>query len=531
MAGLETALRAELGGERPAEGRDHRRVRRAAGPRPRLRPQHDLHGGGRRGAGAAGRRCGRRSARRSLLGTPAEESAVDNAGGKIHMLARRRLRRRRRGDDGPPARPRRAATARAARWPRAGIVFEFHGKPAHAAAAPHLGINALDAVDPDVQRDRALRQQVRADVRIHGIITHGGDAPNIIPKYAAARFRVRAADLAYMDELVERVVACRARRGAQATGCRFEHHDFAPTYENMVPNAVAGRAGWRRTSPSSAGRWRRPARRATGMGSTDFGNVSRRVPAFCPYVQDRRRGDPSRTPSSSSAPPASETAHRMILDSAKAMAMAAIDLLADPSLIDRAKEELNGAAERVEDRGRSHVRADPLPHRDRLARAGAAHRRRRHGRQTMCVDAGGGDAARRAVTPGGNPQTGPVLRRGRRAGRHAGRALRPDLAQPAERLHRRRRRRQRRRSRVRAASCRAGTASGRRGELGDRPGRRARRRSRSRRPELEARWTLPLDPMLGCFGVAPAARRRRSRCATSGAARRQHGLPRLRARA
>ena len=73
------------------------------------------------------------------------------------------------------------------------LDFEYIGKPAHAAAYPEEGINALDGVIQLFNGINALRQQLKDDVRIHGIITHGGDAPNIIPEYAKARFYIRPA--------------------------------------------------------------------------------------------------------------------------------------------------------------------------------------------------------------------------------------------------------------------------------------------------------------------------------------------------
>jgi amidohydrolase len=269
-----------------------------------------------------------------LLGTPAEESAVDNAGGKIHMLAAGDF------DDVDAAmmvHPNdRDDLGQEGSLAARGIVFEFHGRPAHAAAAPHLGINALDAVIQTFNAINALRQHVRPDVRIHGIITHGGEAPNIVPKYAACRFRIRAADLPYLEELGERVLNC-ARAGALATGARLEHHDFAPTYENQVPNAVlAELAG---ANFERLGRPMESKRLTGGMGSTDFGNVSRRVPAVCPYVQIAEPGTKPHTVEFEQAA-GSELAHQMILDSAKALAMTAIDLLARPELVDRAKSEL-----------------------------------------------------------------------------------------------------------------------------------------------------------------------------------------------
>jgi amidohydrolase len=217
-----------------------------------------------------------------------------------------------------------------------GILFEFHGKPAHAAAAPHLGINALDAVIQTFNGINALRQHVRQDVRIHGIITHGGEAPNIVPKYAACRFRIRAADLTYLDDLYERVLNC-ARAGALATGARLEFRDFAPTYENQIPNSVL--AEQMQGNFATIGRPVAQRQHEGGMGSTDFGNVSRRVPSICPYVAISDPGPKPHTREFEQAA-GTEQAHKMIVDSAKALAMTAIDLLANPELVDRAKAEL-----------------------------------------------------------------------------------------------------------------------------------------------------------------------------------------------
>src|SRR6266511_1268561 len=88
------------------------------------------------------------------------------------------------------------------------LVFEFAGKAAHAAMDPWEGVNALDGIIQTFNNVAMLRQQVRPDARIHGIITNGGGAPNIIPESAAATFYVRAARLDYLDELQKRVVAC-----------------------------------------------------------------------------------------------------------------------------------------------------------------------------------------------------------------------------------------------------------------------------------------------------------------------------------
>lgn len=99
------------------------------------------------------------------------------------------------------------------------ILFEYFGKAAHAAASPHEGVNALDAVIQLFNAVNALRQQLRSHARVHGIITDGGKAPNIIPDYAAAHFYVRANDRPYTDEVVGKILQC-AEGAALATGCR-----------------------------------------------------------------------------------------------------------------------------------------------------------------------------------------------------------------------------------------------------------------------------------------------------------------------
>ncbi len=269
-----------------------------------------------------------------LFGTPAEESAVDNAGGKIHMLNAGDFN----GIDAaimvhPNDRDSLSMNGSLA---ARGIVFEFYGTPAHAAAAPEKGVNALDAVIQTFNAIAALRQQVRSDARIHGIITHGGDAPNIIPKYAAARFRVRATTLAYMNELAERVINC-ALGAALATGTRLEFHDFAPTYENQIPSTLL--AERMRDNFVGLGRPMEIEGGVGGMGSTDFGNISRRIPAMYAWVAIAETGILPHTREFEIAA-GSERAHRMIVDSAKAMAMTAIDMLANPSLFDQARSEL-----------------------------------------------------------------------------------------------------------------------------------------------------------------------------------------------
>src|SRR4030088_255451 len=210
-----------------------------------------------------------------VLGTPAEESAAPNSGGKVHMVNAGVF------SDVDAAIMFHPGTETAVTLDRSlaarGFEFYFHGKAAHAAGAPEDGINALDAVVLFYNAVSVLRQQMRSDVRIHGIILSGGAAANIIPDYAAIRYRTRADDSDYLAEVVERVIAC-AEGAARATGCRLEWTEYMPGYENTMPNKVL--LDLMSDNLRSIGLKVNNERRRSGRGSTDFGNVSRRVPGI-----------------------------------------------------------------------------------------------------------------------------------------------------------------------------------------------------------------------------------------------------------
>ncbi len=268
-----------------------------------------------------------------VIGTPAEESAVPNAGGKVPILDHGYF-------DGVDAAimihpMTEDSIAGGSSLVAYGLEFEFFGRAAHAAANPHEGVNALDACIAFFTAVGLLRQQTRPDARIHGIITYGGGAPNVIPPYTSCRFRVRARDAAYAKQLMQRVIAC-AAGAATATGARMEWREYAHPYLNMVPNASVGAA--LRANLTALGRDVHDERDGDGSGSTDFGNVSHRVPAAYAYLgicgreagwHTKEVADATRTP----------RGHAAILAGAKSLAMTAIDLLADPSLRQRTHDE------------------------------------------------------------------------------------------------------------------------------------------------------------------------------------------------
>ena len=109
---------------------------------------------------------------------------------------------------------------------------DFHGCKAHAAASPWAGLNALDALVAGYSAVAMLRQHIRPDQRIHGIITEGGKAPNIVPDHTQARFMIRARDRTAVDELRERVLAC-FQGAALSTGCRLEYQWGEGGYDDV----------------------------------------------------------------------------------------------------------------------------------------------------------------------------------------------------------------------------------------------------------------------------------------------------------
>src|SRR6058998_918518 len=219
------------------------------------------------------------------------------------------------------------------------VGFEFTGKASHAAADPWDGVNALDAAIQTYNSVSMLRQQLRPDARIHGIITHGGAAPNIIPEFAAATFYVRSLNLDYMWELQKRVIKC-AEGAAKATGCELrvvEHRDTV--YQPMKRNATlleAFRANLRTFGVSESPELK------DRLGSSDIGNVSQVIPAIQPMVKIAPDGTPIHSRAFEAAAK-SALAREGMLTAAKAMALTALDLLADPSLVGKAQAEFRAA--------------------------------------------------------------------------------------------------------------------------------------------------------------------------------------------
>ena len=218
-------------------------------------------------------------------------------------------------------------------------TFEFRGRAAHAATDPWEGVNALDACVATYTAVAMLRQQVRPECRIHGIITSGGAAANIIPESATAVFYVRAPRMDLMWETYRRVVAC-AEGAAKATGVELTVVPHETTYEPLRRNQVlldlfaANMAAVGLTEGEPI-----PDR----LGSSDIGNVSQVIPAIQPMIGIAPTGTAihSRPFAAAAILP---QARQGMLAAAKTMAMTTLDLLADPTRIAAAKAEFTRRA-------------------------------------------------------------------------------------------------------------------------------------------------------------------------------------------
>ena len=216
------------------------------------------------------------------------------------------------------------------------VVVEYFGKAAHAASQPDQGINALDAMIQLFNSVNAMRQQLRSDARVHGIISKGGSAANVIPEHTVGRFSVRALDRRYQQEVLRRFVAC-AEGAATATGTTVKVTvDENAGYENMVfstPMAERWAAHLRSLGVNVF-----EARDDERVGSTDMGNVMQVLPAIHPYIAISDQTIPGHSTAFRDHAATPEALDRA-LTAAKALALTAIDVLAEPDVLAKARTE------------------------------------------------------------------------------------------------------------------------------------------------------------------------------------------------
>jgi len=215
------------------------------------------------------------------------------------------------------------------------LRLTFHGQGAHAAMAPWDGSSALSAVIQTFQSVDAMRLHLRDGSRLHGIITDGGQAVNIIPERTQCVFSARARTSRYANEIGARIIKC-AEGAAIATGTRVEHV-VEGGYKNMINNlSMAHRYA---AHSEALGTKSAEAPADTPTGSTDMGDVSHVMPAIHPTFAISRHGEGNCHEDAFVAHADSKRGYDAMIRVAKAMAMTAYDLLAQPELLAAAKQE------------------------------------------------------------------------------------------------------------------------------------------------------------------------------------------------
>ncbi|HEY6424391.1 MAG TPA: M20 family metallopeptidase [Pseudonocardiaceae bacterium] len=261
-----------------------------------------------------------------LIGTPAEESG----GGKVLLL-----------DGGVfdnvamamMVHPAPEETCACTSLAITDLGLHYTGKAAHAAAAPHKGRNAADALTVAQVAVGLLRQHLEDKQMLHGIVTHGGAAPNIVPASTSALYYLRAPDVDSLHQLETRVRGC-FEAGAVATGCTYEVAQVSPVYTDLVPDpwlAAAYRAaitGLGRVPLNPEGE------RALRTGSTDMGNVTRALPGIHPTIAIDC-GDAVNHQPEFAAACATPSADRAVCDGALALALTGLAAATDDAQRER----------------------------------------------------------------------------------------------------------------------------------------------------------------------------------------------------
>lgn len=217
------------------------------------------------------------------------------------------------------------------------VTVKYHGKASHAAAYPWEGVNALDAAVLAYNNLSALRQQIKPDWRLHGIIKHGGVKPNIIPDYSELEFYLRTPLLSDLDVLRAKVEDC-FKSAAMATGCQVDITFPNHVYSNILPNSTLAQLYVENGKALGVEFEEVPS---NFCGSTDFGNVSFVVPGIHPffYIGSDALNHTKEYTTAAGA----EKAQFYTLQTAKALAMTAVDVLCCPELLQRVREEFTQA--------------------------------------------------------------------------------------------------------------------------------------------------------------------------------------------
>jgi amidohydrolase len=261
-----------------------------------------------------------------LLGTPAEEAG----GGKVLMLEAGVF------DDIAATvmvHPGPVDIAAARSLALSEVTVSYRGREAHAAVAPYLGINAADAVTVSQVAIGLLRQHLAPGQMMHGIVTEGGQAPNVIPAYAEMRYTMRATDSSSLHALEDKMSGC-FLAGALGTGCDYDVVAASPEYQELTPD------GWLantfRAEMERLGRTPVPKELEVSLplGSTDMGNVTQRMPGIHPIVGVDANGASVHQPAFAAAA-ASPSGDQAVVDGAVMLARTVVALAQTSAQRDR----------------------------------------------------------------------------------------------------------------------------------------------------------------------------------------------------
>jgi amidohydrolase len=264
-----------------------------------------------------------------VLGTPAEEGG----GGKIVMLERGAF-------DGIDVaalvHPGPVDVAFAEPFAVRHIAVKFSGKAAHAAAYPEQGVNAADAFTVAQVAIGLLRQQLPSSVRVHGVMTRGGEAPNAIPEVTEGRWYVRATSTKLMEETFDRIAKC-FEAGALATGCSLEIHDESQPYSEFTNHPNLNEIY--KSNAEAIGRVfdDNDPRIKMNRASTDLGNISKVIASIHPYI-GVNSGAAVNHQKEFAAACITADADQAVLDASKAMAMTLVEIAANEELSKYVKE-------------------------------------------------------------------------------------------------------------------------------------------------------------------------------------------------
>ena len=262
----------------------------------------------------------------SVFGTPAEESG----GGKIVLLERGAF-------DGVHAalmaHPAPVDVLEPPTLAFAEFEAHYHGKASHASAAPELGVNAGDALVVAQAAIGLLRQHILPTDRVHGIVTRGGEDPNVVPAHTSARYYVRASTLDDLGDIRGKVLRC-FEAGAIATGCTLRIDDSARPYADVWHDGALA-ALYQANAEALGRRFVRPRPEFSRFAaSTDMGNVSHALPSIHPMIGLASLPAVNHQPEFA-AHCITPLADRALMDGALALAWTAIDMAADDAIAAR----------------------------------------------------------------------------------------------------------------------------------------------------------------------------------------------------